>query len=74
MPTAPQPGITTPSTAFAQGNRDGYLRRRLQRASGPDQVAILRRRRRIAKGLACLSAAAGFFGLYVLSWIVVLDL
>lgn len=50
-----------------------FLRRRVQRAQGGGDVS-LRRRRRVAMSLACITGAAGFFALYVLSWVVVLDL
>jgi hypothetical protein len=63
----------TPPAAFANDSLGWHLRRRLQRAPGPDRLATLSRRRRIAKGVACVTAAAGFFSLYVLSWIVVLE-
>lgn len=53
--------------------RHTYLRRRVQRAPGPADVS-LRRHRRVAMSLACITGAAGFFGLYVLSWMLVLDL
>lgn len=34
----------------------------------------LERRRRLGKCLACLTGAAAFFALYVLSWVAVLDM
>lgn len=61
-----------------ESTRDGagrgtFLRRRVQRARGPAEVT-LRRRRRVAMSLACVTGAAGFFALYVLSWVLVLEL
>jgi hypothetical protein len=49
------------------------LQRRLARANGP-ALTTLRRRRRIAQGLAAIAGVTGFFTLYVLSWLVVLDM
>lgn len=60
------------STLDAAG-RDTFLRRRVQRARGPAEVT-LRRRRRVAMSLACVTGAVGFFALYVLSWMLVLEL
>jgi hypothetical protein len=54
-------------------HRSGYLQRRLDLAL-PDAVHRLRQRRRVATCLACVAGAIAFFGLYVLSWVLVLDL
>lgn len=51
----------------------GYFTRRLRQGARAESV-LLRRRRRIATCLACITAAIAFFGLYVLSWVFVLDM
>jgi len=56
-----------------EGPGPSYLHRRLARA--PEQeLTALRRRRNVATCLACLAGAGAFFGLYALSWVLVLDL
>ena len=56
-----------------QSGSTSRLQRRLAQANGP-ALTTLRRRRRIARGLAAMAGVAGFFTLYVLSWVVVLDM
>jgi len=50
-----------------------YLHRRLARAP-QQELTALRRRRRVAKCVACATGAGAFFGLYAVSWMLVLGL
>ncbi|MDZ7671003.1 MAG: hypothetical protein U5Q16_16855 [Gammaproteobacteria bacterium] len=68
-----RPPLSRLEPALDAAGRHSFLRRRVLRAKGPADVS-LRRRRRVAASLACITGAAGFFALYVLSWVVVLDL
>jgi hypothetical protein len=70
-PDSSLPGGASGTTA--PPSQPHFLRRRLARAH-PSEVVALRRRRRVARCLACLAGAAAFFALYVASWVLVLDL
>jgi len=62
-----------PNVSVDAAPRSSYLQRRL--AQAPErELTALRRRRSIAKCLACAAAASAFFGVYALSWMLVLNL
>ncbi len=70
------PGSRPSEAVFALPATVGRADRLAARVdSAPDrELALRRRRRRVATGLMCLLGTAAFFALYALSWVIVLEL